>query len=210
MAMNAKHFSAKGDERGTVELPEEVFGQPVHEHAIWEAVRCYLANQRQGTASVKTRAQVSGGGKKPWRQKGTGRARQGSNRSPLWRHGGRAFGPRPRSYNYTLPKKVRSLALRSALSARAADLAVSVVDVLDFTAPRTKDLAGLLKKIGAGEKRCLLVLGDHRPNAYLSGRNIPKLQTIPVRELNPYMVMQSDTIVFEVDGLEKIREVVRV
>jgi large subunit ribosomal protein L4 len=85
-----------------------------------------------------------------------------------------------------------------------------VVDVLDFTAPRTKDLAGLLKKIGAGEKRCLLVLGDHRPNAYLSGRNIPKLQTIPVRELNPYMVMQSDTIVFEVDGLEKIREVVRV
>jgi large subunit ribosomal protein L4 len=210
MAMNVKHFSAKGDERGTVELPEEVFGQPVHEHAIWEAVRCYLANQRQGTASVKTRAQVSGGGKKPWRQKGTGRARQGSNRSPLWRHGGRAFGPRPRSYNYTLPKKVRSLALRSALSARAADLAVSVVDVLDFTAPRTKDLAGLLKKIGAGEKRCLLVLGDHRPNAYLSGRNIPKLQTIPVRELNPYMVMQSDTIVFEVDGLEKIREVVRV
>jgi large subunit ribosomal protein L4 len=210
MAMNVKHFSAKGDERGTVELPEEVFGQPVHEHAIWEAVRCYLANQRQGTASVKTRAQVSGGGKKPWRQKGTGRARQGSNRSPLWRHGGRAFGPRPRSYNFTLPKKVRSLALRSALSARAADLAVSVVDVLDFTAPRTKDLAGLLKKIGAGEKRCLLVLGDHRPNAYLSGRNIPKLQTIPVRELNPYMVMQSDTIVFEVDGLEKIREVVRV
>jgi large subunit ribosomal protein L4 len=210
MAMNAKHFSAKGDERGTVELPEEVFGQPVHEHAIWEAVRCYLANQRQGTASVKTRAEVSGGGRKPWRQKGTGRARQGSNRSPLWRHGGRAFGPRPRSYNYTLPKKVRSLALRSALSARALDSAVSVVDVLDFAAPRTKDLAGLLKKIGAGEKRCLLVLGDHRPNAYLSGRNIPKLQTIPVRELNPYMVMQSDTIVFEVDGLEKIREVVRV
>ena len=210
MAMKAKHFTAKGDERGTVELPEEVFGQPVHEHAIWEAVRCYLANQRQGTASVKTRAQVSGGGKKPWRQKGTGRTRQGSNRSPLWRHGGRAFGPRPRSYNYTLPKKVRSLALRSALSARALDSAVSVVDVLDFAAPRTKDLAGLLKRIGAGEKRCLLVLGDHRPNAYLSGRNIPKLQTIPVRELNPYMVMQSDTIVFEVDGLEKIREVVRV
>ena len=210
MAMNAKHFSAKGDERGTVELPEEVFGQPVHEHAIWEAVRCYLANQRQGTASVKTRAEVSGGGKKPWRQKGTGRARQGSNRSPLWRHGGRAFGPRPRSYNYTLPKKVRSLALRSALSARASDSAITVVDVLEFASPRTKDLAGLLKKIGAGEKRCLLVLGDHRPNAYLSGRNIPKLQTIPVRELNPYMVMQSDTIVFEVDGLEKIREVVRV
>ena len=210
MAMNAKHFSAKGDERGTVELPEEVFGQPVHEHSIWEAVRCYLANQRQGTASVKTRAEVSGGGRKPWRQKGTGRARQGSNRSPVWRHGGRAFGPRPRSYNYALPKKVRSLALRSALSARAADSAITVVDVLEFTAPRTKDLAALIAKIGAGEKRCLLVLGEHRPNAYLSGRNIPQLQTIPVRELNPYMVMQSDTIVFEMDGLEKIREVVRV
>ena len=210
MGMNAKHFSAKGDERGTVELPDEVFGQPVHEHAIWEAVRCYLANQRQGTASVKTRAEVSGGGRKPWRQKGTGRARQGSTRSPLWRHGGRAFGPRPRSYNYTLPKKVRSLALRSALSARALDSAVSVVDVLDFAAPRTKDLAGLLKRIGAGEKRCLLVLGEHRPNTYLSGRNIPRLQTVPVRELNPYLVMQSETIVFELDGLEKIREVVRI
>jgi large subunit ribosomal protein L4 len=210
MAMNARHFTAKGEERGTVQLPDEVFGQPVHEHAIWEAVRCYLANQRQGTASVKTRAQVSGGGKKPWRQKGTGRARQGSNRSPIWRHGGRAFGPRPRSYNYTLPRKVRSLALRSALSARAADLAIMVVDVLDFPAPRTRDLAGLLKKMGTEEKRCLLVLGEHRPNAYLSGRNIPRLHTIPVRELNPYVVMQSDTIVFEMDGLEKIREVVRV
>ena len=207
--MNAKHYSAEGVEQGTVELPEEVFGQPVHEHSIWEAVRCYLANQRHGTASVKTRAQVSGGGKKPWRQKGTGRARAGSNRSPIWRHGGRAFGPRPRDYSYEIPRKVRALALRSALSARAADEAVSVVDALEYSAPATKNLAGMLKKIGLDGKSCLLVLGEHRPNTYLSGRNIPRLTTIPLRELNPYVVMQSEVILFEAPGLSKIREVVR-
>ncbi len=206
--MDAKHFNAQGEEQGTIELPVSVFGQPVHEHAIWEAVRMYLANQRQGTSSVKNRSAVSGGGRKPWRQKGTGRARSGSTRSPLWKHGARAFGPRPRDYSYRIPRKIRALALRSALSARAADLAVAVVDPLDFDKPQTRGIAGLLKKIGVEGKSCLLVLGDHKKNTYMSARNIPRVNTIEVRELNPYVVMQSETILFETSGLAKIEEVV--
>jgi large subunit ribosomal protein L4 len=208
--MNAKHYNAQGEERGTVELPEAVFGQSVHTHAIWEVVRSYLANQRQGNASVKNRAAVSGGGRKPWRQKGTGRARAGSIRSPLWRHGGRAFGPRPRDYSFYVPRKVRALALRSALSARAAEQAISVIDSLDYTVPRTREVAGLLNKIGIGGRSCLLVLSDHKVNTFLSTRNIPRLRTIAVRELNPYFIMQSQAILFEVDGLGKIEEVVHV
>jgi large subunit ribosomal protein L4 len=208
--MIAKHYNAKGEERGSIELPAAVFGHPVHTHAIWEAVRSFLANQRQGTAAVKTRAQVSGGGRKPWRQKGTGRARAGSIRSPLWRHGGRAFGPRPRDYSFYVPRKVRALALRSALSARAADQAISVVDALDFPAPKTREVAGLLQKIGLGGKSCLLVLSDHKANTFMSARNIPRLRTVAVRELNPYFVMQSEVILFEIDGLNRIEEAVHV
>lgn len=207
--MNAKHFNAQGEERGTIELPAAVFGQPVNEHAIWEAVRMYLANQRQGTSAVKNRSLVSGGGRKPWRQKGTGRARAGSTRSPLWKHGARAFGPRPRDYSYQIPRKVRALALRSALSARAGDLAIAVVDPLGLTAPATKSVASLLKKIGVEGKSCLLVLGDHDKNTHMSTRNIPRVKTIAVRELNPYVVMQSEAILFETSGLAKIEEVVR-
>ncbi len=207
--MIAKHYNAQGKERGTVELPEAVFGQPVRTHAIWEAVRSFLANQRQGTASVKNRAAVSGGGKKPWRQKGTGRARAGSNRSPLWRHGGRAFGPRPRDYSFYVPRKIKALALRSALSARAADEAIRVVDSLNYEVPRTREVAGLLDTMGLGGRSCLLVLADHKPNTFMSARNIPRLRTVAVRELNPYYVMESDVIVLEVDGLDKIGEVAK-
>ena len=207
--MQVKHYSQKGEELGTVELPAGVFEQPVHEHAIWEAVRCYLANQRHGTASVKNRSEVSGGGRKPWRQKGTGRARQGSIRSPIWRHGARAFGPKPRDYGYEIPRKVRSLALRSALSARAADQVIAVIDGFEIEAPRTREVAALIRKIGLSGKRCLLVLGDHKPVTYKSARNIPRVKTVVVRELNPYSVMQSEAILFEMDGLAKIGEVVR-
>jgi large subunit ribosomal protein L4 len=207
--MNAKHFNAQGEERGTIELPASVFGQPVHEHALWEAVRMYLANQRQGTSAVKNRSLVSGGGRKPWRQKGTGRARSGSTRSPIWKHGARAFGPRPRDYSFQIPRKVRTLALRSALSARANDLAIAVVDPLGLEKPATRSVAGLLKKIGVEGKSCLLVLGDHDKNAYMSTRNIPRVRTIAVRELNPYVVMQCEAILFDTSGLAKIEEVVR-
>jgi len=206
----AVHYSAQGDELGQVDLPEHVFEAPIRTHTIWEAVRAYQANQRQGTSKVKSRAEVSGGGRKPWRQKGTGRARRGTIRSPLNRGGGRAFGPKPRSYTITLPKKVRSAALRGALSARARDNEVRVIDRLGFGAPRTHDMASLLGKIGLTERKCLLVLGDYDENAFLSSRNIPNLCTISLRDLNTYVVMRSETVLFESEGLAQIEEVLRI
>src|SRR6266850_5567199 len=136
-ATQVKRFGADGSERGTTELPDELFAQPVHEHLLWLSVKRYLGNQRQGTARVKTRGEVSGGGRKPWKQKGTGRARAGSNTSPLWPGGGRAFGPKPRDYRTEMPRKQRRAALVSALSLKASENAVSVVDKLEFAAPRT-------------------------------------------------------------------------
>ncbi len=205
----AVHYSAQGDELGQVDLPERIFEAPIRAHAIWEAVRAYRANQRQGTAKVKTRAEVSGGGRKPYRQKGTGRARRGTIRSPINRGGGRAFGPRPRSYTILLPKKVKALALRSALSARASEQEVRVIDKLGFAAPRTHDLAAVLGKIGLAGRKCLLVLDDYDANTYLSSRNIPNLDTISLRDLNTYAVMRSETVLFESDGLARIEEVLR-
>jgi large subunit ribosomal protein L4 len=207
---SAVHYSAQGEEIGQVELPARIFEAPIREHAIWEVVRAYRANQRLGTAKVKTRAEVRGGGRKPYRQKGTGRARRGTIRSPIARGGGRAFGPKPRSYRIDLPRKVRASALRSALSARARDAEVRVIDRLEFEAPRTRDMASILGRIGLGERRCLLVLGDHDRNAYLSSRNIPNLETITLRDLNTYAVMRSETVLFEGAGLEQIEEVLRV
>jgi large subunit ribosomal protein L4 len=206
----ATHYSVTGDEKGQVELPARIFDAPVHTHAIWEVVRSYLANQRQGTSKVKNRSDVSGGGAKPWRQKGTGRARRGTLRSPLNRGGGRAFGPKPRKYTYQVPKKVKSLALRSALSARASDNQVRIVDALALTEPKTRDLASMLSRIGIAGSRCLLVLGEHRPITYLSSRNIARLETITIHELNTYAVMQAETVLFESEGIDKIEEVLRV
>ena len=206
--MNAKHFTAKGDERGTIELPEEVFGQPVHEHAIWEAVRCYLANQRQGTASVKTRAQVSGGGKKPWRQKGTGRARQGSTRAPHWRHGGIVFGPHPRDYRLGIPKKIRQLAKKSALNARAREEAFFVVDPLEYEKPKTKTFAELLGKLGVAEKKVLVLTAGaaNAHNVYLSGRNIPKVHVMRFADATAYEILWADAVVVELPALGEASE----
>jgi len=206
----AAHYSAKGEQLGEVELPGRIFDQPVHEHAIWEAVRAYLANQRLGTAKVKTRAEVSGGGRKPWRQKGTGRARRGTIRAPLHVGGGRAFGPRPRDYGYQVPKKVKSLALRSALSARARDNQIFVIDPIELEAPRTREVASLLGAIGVVGKKCLLVLGDHSVVTYRSSRNIKHLKTMTINDLNTYAVMQSEALVIDKSGLDKIEEVLRV
>jgi len=206
----AVHYSAQGDELGQVDLPERIFEAPIRAHAVWEAVRAYRANQRQRTAKVKTRAEVSGGGRKPWRQKGTGRARRGTIRSPINRGGGRAFGPKPRSYNIQLPKKIRALALRSALTARARDHEVRVIDKLGFAAPRTREMAELLGKIGLDGRKCLLVLDEYDANTYLSSRNIPNLDTISLRDLNTYAVMRSEAVLFESEGLARIEEVLRI
>src|SRR5437899_281053 len=155
--MNAKLYAADGSEKGTATLPDELFAQPVHEHLLWLSIKRHLGNQRQGNAKVKNRAEISGGGRKPWRQKGTGRARAGSNTSPLWPGGGRAFGPRPRDYRTELPKKQRRAALISALSQKAVENAVSVVERLAFDQPKTRQMVDVLKSLGCEGKRTLLV-----------------------------------------------------
>jgi len=205
--MNAKRFAADGSENGTATLPDELFGQPVHEHLLWLSVKRHLGNQRQGTSKVKARGEVSGGGRKPWKQKGTGRARSGSNTSPLWPGGGRAFGPKPRDYRTDLPKQQRRAALVSALSLKAGENAVHVIDTLKMSAPRTKDVAEALKKLGLDSKRTLLVLETADENVVKSCRNIRNLQTMLAHQLNPYEVMDCDVLLITAAGLERVKEV---
>src|SRR5580765_291320 len=170
--MNAKLYAPDGAEKGTTALPDELFGQQVHEHLLWLSVKRHLGNQRQGTAAVKSKGKVSGGGKKPFRQKGTGRARQGSNTSPLMPGGGRAFGPRPRDYRTDLPKKQRRAALAAALSLRAGENAVSVLESLSFPEVKTRQMSDVLAKLGLAGKRTLLVLDEAQTNVIKSCRNL--------------------------------------
>src|SRR5580765_509467 len=169
--MNAKIVGMDGSPKGEAALPEALFRQPVHEHLMWLSVKRHLGNQRQGTAKVKTRGEVSGGGRKPWRQKGTGRARAGSNTSPLWPGGGRAFGPKPRDHRTELPKGQRRQALTSALSLKASENAVTVLESLAFAEPKTSEMAKVLDRLGLTDKRTLLVLGQADRNVVRSCRN---------------------------------------
>ncbi len=205
--MNAKIYASDGSEKGTAALPDELFAQQVHEHLLWLAVKRYLGNQRQGTAKVKTRGEVSGGGRKPWRQKGTGRARSGSNTSPLWPGGGRAFGPKPRDHRTELPKSQRRQALASALSLKAGENAVAVLESLAFEAPRTREMAETLKRLGLTEKRTLLVLGQADENVVRSCRNLPNLRTTLAHQVNPYELLNCDMLLLTRDGLDRMKEV---
>lgn len=205
--MNAKLYALDGSEKGTAALPDELFAQPVHEHLIWLAVKRHLGNQRQGTAKVKTRGEVSGGGKKPFKQKGTGRARQGSNTSPLMPGGGRAFGPKPRDYRTEMPKKQRRAALVSALSLKATENSVSVLEALKAEAPKTSAVASVLKKMGLYEKRTLLVVGQQNDAVWKSVRNIKNLNTTLAHQLNTYDLVNCDVVVLTQDGLERVKEV---
>jgi len=180
---------------GSVDLPEAIFAYPYKEHLIHEAVRNYLASLRQGTHKVKNRSEVSGSGKKPYRQKGTGRARQGSTRSPHWAGGGVAMGPKPRDYSQKTPKKMIQLALRSALSDRAADAKVVVIDAWDFSAPKTRDAKDALEALGLSGK-VLIVLDRDDEAAYKSFRNMPDAQPILASELNAYDILCNDWVVF--------------
>jgi large subunit ribosomal protein L4 len=173
----------------------------VHEPALHQAVKTYLGNQRQGTAKTKTRSYISGGNQKPWRQKGTGRARQGSIRSPLWRGGGTVFGPIPRDYRSALPRKVRQLARRSAFNARAREGALLVVEGMQFEAPRTKQLAGLLSKLGLDGKKVLVLSHGLNQNLYLSGRNLPQAEVMSFADASAYDVLWSDAVVVEQGAL---------
>jgi len=185
----------QGKKTGTVKLDESLFGIEPHQAVLHQVVTAQLAARRAGTQSTKTRAEVRGGGAKPWRQKGTGRARQGSIRSPQWRGGGVALGPKPRSYAQRTPKKMIRLALRSALSDRAADSKVLVVESWDFDEPKTKDAIALLDSLKV-EGRVLLVLDDGDANAWKSFANLGHVHTLMARELNAYDILCADWIVF--------------
>ena len=205
--MNAKIFASDGSEKGSTALPDELFAQQVHEHLLWLSVKRHLGNQRQGTAKVKARGEVSGGGRKPWRQKGTGRARAGSNTSPLWPGGGRAFGPKPRDYRTELPRAQRRAALAAALSLKAGENAVAVLDSLSFAAPRTREMAETLKKLGLTDKRTLLVLGQADANVVRSCRNLPNLRTTLAHQVNPYELMNCEMLLLTREGLDRMKEV---
>ncbi|MHB1525119.1 MAG: 50S ribosomal protein L4 [Candidatus Dormibacteria bacterium] len=196
---------AEGAETGSVELPEAVFGGEVNMPVLHQAVVRQLAGARQGTHDTKTRGEVSGGGRKPYRQKGTGRARQGSIRAPHWRGGGTVFGPTPRSHALAMPRKQRRLALRSALSAKAADGTIQVTVEFEYTAPKTRQLAAFLEKVGAG-RRVLLVLAEHSENLELSARNIPQVKVVLASNLSVRDVLIADTMIFTEAALERVRE----
>ena len=199
-------LNMQGQEVGQQELSEAVFGIEPNVSVMNDMVKNYLANQRQGTQSALTRSEVSGGGKKPWRQKGTGHARQGSTRAPQWTHGGIVFAPKPRSYRYTLNKKVRRLAMKSAFSSKVRDNEMIVLDALKLDGYKTKPVAQMLKALGA-EKKVLLVLPENDPMAAVSARNIPGVKTALINTLNVYDVLNADKFIVVKDAVAKIEEV---
>ena len=203
-----KIYNMLGKEAGEMELSADIFGVEPNAAVLHSAVVNYLANQRQGTQSTKTRTEVSGGGRKPWRQKGTGHARQGSIRAPQWTHGGIALGPKPRSYNYVLPKKMRRLALKSALSSKVADGALLVLDELKLDEIKTKTVAAMLTALNA-DRKVLLVLPEKNDVAVKSARNIPGVKTALVNTINTYDILNADTLIVVKDAVAKIEEVYR-
>lgn len=199
-------YNMDGKNLGEIELSEVVFGAEVNKALIHEAVVNYLANRRAGTASTKLRSEVSGGGRKPWRQKGTGRARHGSIRSPQWVGGGIVFGPKPRDYSYSMPKKARRAALRSALSARAGEGKVSVVDSLSLAEPKTRVMVELFKNLGLDGK-VLLVTEGKNDIIEKSVRNIQGVTFVEAKGLNVYDVVKHENLVVTQDALAKVEEV---
>lgn len=198
-------FKQDGTNAGEIELNEEIFGIEPNEGVIFDAVIMQRASLRQGTHAVKNRSAVSGGGKKPWRQKGTGRARQGSIRSPQWRGGGTVFGPTPRSYSYKLPRKVRRLALRSVLSQKVIENSFVVVDSLSFDAPKTKDFKQVLTNLELDSK-VLLILEGANQNAYLSARNIHNVKVIDDRNLSVLDLVNYDKVLITKEALSTVEE----
>lgn len=198
--LTAKFFKATGEAGDAWELPADPFDGTVNEAVLHQAVKAYLANQRQGTASTKTRGQVSGGSRKIWRQKGTGRARQGSIRAPHWKGGGVVFGPTPRDYRQDLPKKVRALARRSAFNTRALNEQISVIERFDVEAPKTRQIRELLQRIGIEGRKVLLLTNGVNPNVLLSARNLPNVQVLPYRQASVYDVLNANELLIEADA----------
>ncbi len=201
-----KVLSMAGKEVGTMELSDKIFGAEVNAAVLHAAVVAYLSNQRQGTQSTLTRTEVSGGGKKPYKQKGTGRARQGSTRAPQWTHGGVVFAPKPRDYSFSLNRKLKRLALLSALSDKAAAGDVIVIDKLDCDEIKTKTFAKFLADIGA-DKKAYVLTPETRRNVVLSARNIPGVRTALANLVNTYDVLDSGKLVIDRDAVSKLEEV---
>lgn len=199
-------FNVQGQQVGEMALNDEIFGVEVNEAAIHDTVVMQLANRRQGTVATKTRGLVRGGGRKPWRQKGTGRARHGSIRSPLWVGGGTIFGPTPRSYKYRIPKKVRRLALKSALSAKVGSGELVVLDSLTLAQPRTREMTGILNNLKVADK-ALIVIPGKDANVELSARNIPGVKTLSAVNLNVYDILAHDRLVITKEAVAKVEEV---
>ena len=197
--------TAEGKTASTAELADSVFGIEPNIPVMHQVVRMQRASWRAGTHNTRTRGQVSGGGRKPWRQKGTGRARQGTIRAPHWRGGGVVFGPHPRDYSFKVNKKEIKLAIRSALSAKLADEQLIVVDKFDFEKPRTKDAVAVLAALGV-EGRCTIVVNDDNVNAFLSFRNIPTVDIVPSGSENVYELLDNKFLIFEEEALRKLEE----
>ena len=202
---NVAVMNMNGENVGNIELNDAVFGIEANEHVMHLAVVQYLANQRQGTQSAKTRAEVRGGGRKPWRQKGTGRARQGSTRSPQWTGGGVVFAPKPRNYSFKLNRKVKRLALQSALSCKVAENKIIVLDELTLNEIKTKEMVKVLENIKCG--KALIVMDGSNKNVMLSARNIPDVKTASVNTINVYDLLKYNTLVVTKDAVAKIKEV---
>jgi len=205
--MKVQVLDQSGNPVEEMNWPEEVLNYPVKDHLVYETVVNYLANQRQGTASTKTKAEVSGGGRKPWRQKGTGRARTGSNRSPLWRHGGTTFGPRPRDYGYELPKKARKNALKSALAAKLGDNLLLIINEINISQPKTKEAAAWLKNLKIDS--ALIVESRENKNLFQAVRNIPEVKAVDGEKLNIYDVLRYKWLVFSQKEFNSLLERLR-
>lgn len=199
-------YNMLGEQVGEIELSDQIFGIEVNQHVVYEVVKNQLANKRQGTQSAKTRAEVRGGGRKPWRQKGTGRARAGSASSPVWVGGGVAFAPKPRDYSYKVPKKVRRLAMKSALTSKVQNNEIIVIDEINFDAPKTKEMVNLLNKLNA-DKKALIVTADKNENLVRSANNIATVQTTVVNNLNVYDILKYNSFIITKDAVRKVEEV---
>lgn len=202
---NVSVYNMEGKAVGSIELNDDIFGVEINEHLVHLAVVQQLANKRQGTQSAKTRAEVSGGGRKPWRQKGTGHARQGSTRSPQWKGGGVVFAPKPRDYSFKLNRKEKRLALKSALTSRVAAEKIYVLDELNLDEVKTKKMAAVLDSLKVN--KALVVLGDKNDNVILSARNIPSIRTALPNTISVYDILKYDTLVLTKDAVAKIEEV---
>ena len=198
-------YDIAGKKVDTVELKDEIFGIEPNEAVVHSVLVNYLANQRQGTQSTKTRAEVSGGGRKPWRQKGTGRARQGSIRAPQWMKGGIALGPKPRSYQYAIPKKMRKLALKSVLTSKVEEKELIVVDKLELKEIKTKEMVKVLNNLNT--KKALIVLSEKNLNVQASARNIENVKTTLVNTINVFDLLKYDNLVVTEDAIKKLEEV---